>query len=323
MFHITNGDHANEWLEQAGVEGEFLSWDDVLHEGPVPTGLTLAELSQIRARFISFSGWATEFEALTHFQTRDARLIAAARQGEVVVWNSHELFDQLHLLQILSWYQQEGAGLPAPKLVFVDELLGAGVLGTERLQQLLEQAQPATAEQIACADDLWQLFTSSNPRGLAGATKQPITQFPFMQQGLQRMVEEYPDSQGLSRTERSILQGVIAGHDTPAELFRYVRDLEAIPFMGDASFWQIINGMFNSAQPLLRRIDGQSFELPDLYNLSESFRAQQLALTADAEILLSGQGNWLDQHQIDRWVGGVHLNPENRWLWDGADFTRY
>ncbi|MCV6590411.1 MAG: hypothetical protein OIF57_15525 [Marinobacterium sp.] len=321
MFHITNGDNASQWLAQCGITGDFLGWDDVLHEGPVPGGLTLHELSLIRARFISFCGWATEFEAQTHFQTRDARFLDAARHHDVVIWNSHELFDQLHMLQVLSWYYREGQGLKPPRLVFVDALLGDGSLQPPQLKAALMQALPATAAQLEKADELWQLFTAANPRGLACAAAQAITPFPFMQLALQRLLQEYPDAQGLSRTQRAALDAVKAGADNPVALFQVVRQQEDIPFMGDASFWQIVADLCAEPYPLVCRQDNLPFQLPDIFAPSEAFRNQPLQLTALGYELLAGQQDWLSQ-PVDRWLGGVHLNPENCWCWVDGSFQR-
>lgn len=45
MLHITNGHSVP--LDQAGLPGPIVYWVDVLHEGPVPAGLSLDELSQL------------------------------------------------------------------------------------------------------------------------------------------------------------------------------------------------------------------------------------------------------------------------------------
>jgi len=322
MFHITNGEHANEMLMAARIEGDFLAWDDVLHEGPVPAGLSLHELSLIRSRFISFCGWATEFEAQTHFQTRDARFLDAARNRSVVIWNSHELFDQLHLLQLLSWYSSQPALTP-PRIVFIEALLGASEQTPAQLAKLLAAAGPATPAQLQQADQLWQLFTAPNPRALASVSEADCAEFPFMYAGIQRLLQEYPDSNGVSRTERAALQAVAAGADSPVAMFQAVRDAEAVPFMGDASFWQIVNQLCSDDQPLLKTASGAPFELPDIFAPGESFRAQKLQLTEAGQQVLAGQGNWLEHHAIDRWIGGVHLNPESRWLWADGEFSRF
>ncbi|MEJ2177800.1 MAG: hypothetical protein P8Y12_07580, partial [Gammaproteobacteria bacterium] len=57
ILHITNGDSTVCLLRAAGIEGEYLPWRDVLHDGPVPGGITLEQLSKVRAKFIAGSGW--------------------------------------------------------------------------------------------------------------------------------------------------------------------------------------------------------------------------------------------------------------------------
>ena len=51
MLHITNG--SSVALNQTNLPGEVIYWVDVLHEGPVPSGVSLRELSGIRERFLS------------------------------------------------------------------------------------------------------------------------------------------------------------------------------------------------------------------------------------------------------------------------------
>ena len=59
ILNITNGDSAVNIMKQAGVPGAFLPWRDVLHDGPVPAGLSLEDLSMVRASFIANRGWGT------------------------------------------------------------------------------------------------------------------------------------------------------------------------------------------------------------------------------------------------------------------------
>jgi hypothetical protein len=57
MLHITNGESVT--IGMTGIGGRVLAWKDVLHEGPAPAGLTLREMSRVRARFIADCGWAS------------------------------------------------------------------------------------------------------------------------------------------------------------------------------------------------------------------------------------------------------------------------
>ena len=62
MLHITNGDSAAETIKDVVFSGQILAWRDVLHEGPVPANLSLAQLSQLRAEFIAAQGWGNRLE---------------------------------------------------------------------------------------------------------------------------------------------------------------------------------------------------------------------------------------------------------------------
>jgi hypothetical protein len=45
VLHLTNGDCAIPALRATGVDEEILPWREVLHDGPVPAGLDIGDLS--------------------------------------------------------------------------------------------------------------------------------------------------------------------------------------------------------------------------------------------------------------------------------------
>src|SRR6478735_11312685 len=56
LLHITNGESAGNTLRQTALGGAVLSWQDTLHEGPVPA-LPRLELLRTRSRFLAECGW--------------------------------------------------------------------------------------------------------------------------------------------------------------------------------------------------------------------------------------------------------------------------
>jgi len=102
LLHVTNGESAGNTLRQTALGGAVLSWQDVLHEGPVPD-VPPAELRAVRARFLSECGWGSERSLLESFERRD-RLFEQALEGgtEVVLWFENDLYDQLQLVQALA-----------------------------------------------------------------------------------------------------------------------------------------------------------------------------------------------------------------------------
>src|ERR1022692_1427853 len=103
MLHITNGESVS--LPHTGLPGQVICWNDILHDGPVPRGLPLQELSRIRARFIAeFFGMPLSDVS---FVERDEAIARFHNHEEVVLWFEHDLYDQLQLIQILDWFSHK------------------------------------------------------------------------------------------------------------------------------------------------------------------------------------------------------------------------
>src|ERR1700736_3884694 len=66
MLHITNGQSVS--LDRAGVPGRIIFWVDPLHDGPVPAGLSLEQLSRVRERFLGNVSLAERDDALLRFR---------------------------------------------------------------------------------------------------------------------------------------------------------------------------------------------------------------------------------------------------------------
>ena len=88
MLHITNGDCAVEALQAPGFDQPIIPWREVLHEGPVPVGLNLVELSRVRAGFIASCAWGEREEIQAAFRERDAALKASVAEDEAVLSGS-------------------------------------------------------------------------------------------------------------------------------------------------------------------------------------------------------------------------------------------
>jgi len=159
LLHITNGDSAVAVLARA-VEGDFLPWRDVLHEGPVHAGLPLDVLSHPRAAFIASAGWGSFTEVSRQFAERDAALCDAGRHDEVVLWFEHDLYDQLQLIQLLDWF----AAHPHPRLSLVCESEYLGSMTPARAADLFGQRRPVSGAQLRAGAAAWVVFGSPRPQ---------------------------------------------------------------------------------------------------------------------------------------------------------------
>jgi hypothetical protein len=141
-LHVTNGESAGHTLQQTGLGGAVLPWQDVLHEGPVPAGSRQA-LLRTRAAFLSACGWGSSQAILSSLERRDGRLLQALRdRQQVVLWFEHDLYDQLQLLDILAL--ASAADRP-PELIVIGSFPGEPSfrgLGELTADQLERRAAP-------------------------------------------------------------------------------------------------------------------------------------------------------------------------------------
>jgi DNA-binding transcriptional MerR regulator len=302
LLHVTNGESAGNTLRQTALGGAVLSWQDVLHEGPVPT-VPAHELRRVRARFLSECGWGSERSLLDAFERRD-RLYRHALEArtQVVLWFEHDLYDQLQLLQVLADAQGDVELIQAP-----DHL---GPLGAEELEALWPARKPVTAEMLALAREAWDAFRAPEPTAVAELLTCDTTVLPFLDPAFVRLLEELPDAEsGLSRTERQLLEPLLDGPRTPPGLFVASQAREEAPFAGDTWVWLRLAEL----QPLVE-------ELPPPPPLGDAhaFLATPVALTDLGREVLAGETDRLSVAPVHRWLGGTHLSGDPDWRWDSV-----
>ena len=296
VLHVTNGEAAAADLRSLG---EVLTWDDVLHEGPVPA-LPTAGLRETRARFLAAAGFTDLATARMRLTARDERLDAVDFSTRVVLWFEDDLYDQLQLIQVLDRLASGG-----------DAMRRSRPLGPVQLVVLPRGPRTFLRDRMAAACGLgehehelarrcWAAFTAPDPLRVQDAWLAGTPGLPDLAPALERLLEEHPaTTDGLARTDREILEALAAvGGPAPVtapELFTAVTARESRPFHGDATLWWRAERL----APLVDRTAGGAFALTEA-------GARVLAGEADAAALLA---------PLDRWVGGVqHLGaPAIRW----------
>lgn len=307
LLHVTNGESAGNTLRQTALGGAVLSWQDALHEGPVPAG-SRARLRRERAAFLSGCGWGSRRALLSSLDRRDRQLTDAARAGvHVVLWFEHDLYDQLQLLDVLSLLPD----VSSVELLVVDSFLGE--LHAGELEALWPQRRQAAQATLRSAAAAWEAFRAPDPRELARVAAQDPPGLPFLGGALSRLLEELPALRdGLSTTERRALQAIAAGAQTPIAAFVAAQELEPAKFLGDTWFYRALTGLGR----LVETIDGEPLPKPPPLSDGNVFMRLSLRLTPDGERVLRGEADRVELIGIDRWLGGTHVTPENLWRWD-------
>ena len=301
MLHITNGDSVVDLLVQTALGGDAFAWRDAYHEGPVRSG-ERSRLIDARAAFLSSCGWGDEDAIRGELLTRDARFVDALREGrEIVLWFEHDLYDQLQLTDVLALAGETGFDPEQLELIEIGSFpgrpgfRGLGELNVAELESLWPKRRAVTDEDTAGAQRAWEAVRRGDPRGVAGVRLDPPPTRPFLAAALRRLLEELPDvDDGLSRTERQLLELLDDGPLLTGALFVASQDLEEAPFHGDTWILRTLAGL----TPLVALTEGSA------------------ELTDAGRRVLAGDVDRVELLGIDRWVGGTHLERDAVWRWD-------
>jgi hypothetical protein len=302
-LHITNGDGALYLLKKAGILGTHVAWRDALNDGPVPAGLSLEETSALRARFLAKRGYGSPIKLIHDFERRDAQLRHAADFDEVVLWFEHDLYDQLQLLQTLTALDELNLEPGRVALIQSDHYLAN--MTVDEISPLFSKRRTATPAVFKSGRRTWERFTSASPADLYAAAGEDAIGLPFLRAAMQRLCEEYPwKRDGLSRSQRQALYAVAQGPGRVDELFARAQAREEAHFLGERVFACMLEDLRGADGALIEEEEGA------------------LLPTALGRRVLGGDADWLAEHRIDRWVGGVHLVPERVTRWDDEQ-TRF
>jgi hypothetical protein len=317
MLHITNGDTAADQMRAGGIAGEILPWRDVLHEGPIPAGLSLTSLRHVRSRFIASCGWGELAAVQQEFARRDAVLESFPDHQEVVLWFEGDLYDQLQLVQILDWFHGRSLGPTRLSMVASGEPLGT--LAADRFEGLLDSRKPVTPDELEGARGVWLEVRNPDPSGLERLVRRGIPALPRLDAALFRFLQEFPSVRnGLSRTEDRALQTIGHGRSRLCEVFvASHHEQEERVFLGDAAFALSLQRMSDVEIPLLLVEDGSPVRLPRGGGVAEEFWQRRAVLTPSGRDVAGGKLDHVRLNGISRWLGGTFLQGRGPvWRWD-------
>jgi len=327
FLHVANGTATTRTIEAAGIPGACSIWSDPLHEGPVPAGLSDLELMDLRARFLAGPGdvtgaaWAGGNPSLD--PANDLREWRAAIErhesyGELILWFEHDVFDQLNLVQLLTWLREHLPETKPVSLICVGsfpgrpDFKGLGELTPGELASLVDTRQPVSDSQYELAQRAWAAFRAPTPEPLDALRRGETSALPYFAPAMARFLQEYPWTRdGMSRTERRLLELASGDGIALGKAFPRMHEGEQTYYVTDGSLAALAETLAHTSPPLLT-LDLATTEAGQVLR-------GRVALTAIGRSVLAGELDKVAACGIDRWLGGVHLRSGGRlWRWDDA-----
>ena len=313
FLHVANGTSTTMTIEAAGIPGAVSIWADPLHDGPVPAGVSDEELIALRGYLpdpddpppdpiLDVRNWRTVIEQQDTYD-------------ELILWFEHDLFDQLNLVQLLTWIRGH---VPTAVVSLIcigsfpgrPDFHGLGELTPAELATLLDTRQPVDDAQYELAAHTWRVFREPTPVALDGLRRSDTSALPFLAASITRFLQEYPwTTDGLSRTERRLLELAANGPVDLYKVFRPMHDGEYSYYVSDMSLADLAESLSTATPPLVQ-LNAASDD--ELHRLRASVR-----LTESGRAVLDGRDDRVRLCGIDRWLGGVHLQGRSDlWRWD-------
>jgi len=335
-LHIRCGHDIQERIAEAFV-GDFWPYVRPFCVGPVSKG---PDRNELMARFIADTfpkedGSRTYESELEGLRAGDQRLLRTADDYErVVIWKEQDIWCQTVLACLLAHYANAKRP-PMLELIALNEFPGAerftgmGQLPAEALRMLWSSRKPVTPSQLALGNDVWEAFSSDDPRRLASIFRSGTPALPIMGPALHRLLRELPAVEnGLRLTEQLILQIVSEGTvDKPMLVWmsvwpRLARRDPLPSSVTNLGFLDVVKDMLAGPEPLLHftrdpPLDGATIVLPQ--QLVGGPCRQILTITEHGCAVLNGERDWHASRPFPRWVGGVQIRPGVAgWRWDEA-----
>ncbi len=315
FLHVANGTATTSLIEAAGIAGVRSIWADVLYEGPVPGGSSDDELREVRARFLAAPD-ASAIDPMNDLRRWRQVIEDRGSYDELVLWYEHDLFDQLNLIQLLSWIRPR---VPADRVSLIcigsfpgrSRFKGLGELSPAELSTLVETRHRVSDAEYDVAERAWRSFREPTPESLDELRRSDTAALPYLAPALERFLEEYPSTiDGLSRSERRLMQLAADGPISLMKAFPRMQDGENAYYTTDGSLASLAETLSGTSPPLVTLTRG--------VDAGHSILAGTIELTDAGRDVLAGRRDRVGCG-IDRWLGGVHLHTGGAiWRWNAG-----
>ena len=208
-LHITNGAVLTKYLNELNIEGEKLTWQEMLCEGPTVERVYSDEFLKLRKTFLNdfydidlnVSEINLELNTLNHPE----------KYSEIVLWFEYDLFCHINMVAVISLIQQKKITLPlylvcSARVSRSKNLKGFAELNSGELFKHYHDKIKLTEADIDYATMIWGIYCGKD-HNLLKPLIVTSSSFKYMSNCLKAHLERFPETKdGLSVMERNILE---------------------------------------------------------------------------------------------------------------------
>jgi len=208
-LHITNGTILTSVINQLGIKGEKLTWQEMLCEGPTSELLNSEDFFNLRKSFFNeFYDVDLDIEKI---KSELNKLNHTENYSKIILWFEYDLFCHINMIAVISLIQQKKIELPiylvcsgrvegSKNLIALSELSSAQLMNHYKNKVLLDN------EAIDLATTIWGIYCGIDHNLLKPFIIKPSV-FEYLSNCLKAHLKRFPDSiDGLNILEKNILE---------------------------------------------------------------------------------------------------------------------
>ena len=290
LLHITNGDAFTEKLGTLKLNGDVITWREMLCEGKTLTNVGSENFWKTRFEFLNKNYKVTKSWFIEKTLKEYRSLCNHKQQDQIILWFEYDLFCQINMLAVLSWLKKHRRYAEIYLVCSGDEdetnrLYRLNDLSDEQLLNSYENKVKLSQNDIEYADYVWQLYCSDNPIRLENLIDFDNYQFDYLSDAIKVHLRRFPTiKNGLNELENRVLEFSL--HQKPKskkELLGKLIENQGFYGFGDTQYERVIS----SLRPLF-----------------SSFNP--VRLTAKGKQILDGQTNYYSQiRDSEDYLGGA------------------
>ncbi|MFD2823510.1 DUF1835 domain-containing protein [Lacinutrix iliipiscaria] len=208
VLHITNGSSLTHYLNELDFKGDFLTWHEMLCEGPTVKHINSDDFISVRKAFLNqfYDVEIDEYE----YKTELHKLDATEKYSEIILWFEYDLFCHINMVAVISLLNEKKITLPislvcSGRIPGEINLKGLSELTPEQIDEHYKNRIKLTTKDIDIATSVWQIYCGKDHNLLKPfITKK--SSYEYLGCCLKAHLRRFPDyKSGLSVIEHNIL----------------------------------------------------------------------------------------------------------------------
>ncbi|MCX7549691.1 DUF1835 domain-containing protein [Xanthomarina sp. F2636L] len=244
-LHITNGSSLTHYLKELDISGDYLTWQEMLCEGPTTTLINSEEFLIKRKTFLN-DFYHIELNE-TEFKEEIAILNNVDSYSEIVLWFEYDLFCHINMLGVIKLLNEKQVPLPiylvcSGRIKGKTQLKGLSELTPEQLFQHYKEKIKLKDSDLELAISIWHIYNGKDHNLLKPFITQKSS-FKYLSNCLKAHLTRFPNlKSGLSTLEENILT-IIKEKNVKSknQLMGYVLNYQGYYGFGDMQILRLID----------------------------------------------------------------------------------